>query len=177
MIQNFHSVTPSHLASRGGFPFPASPSAASRCSRALATLSVCLCWCLTGSGGATAGQHCCHVHRRQPAWLRPLPSRITPRFLSFPGHCHEEQPPPVRRPVSVAAGGNPPNKRLLPISAAHPTIDVMQSSRARRVYSPLRFAYGYITQAIVRRAAGGGSPRQGYAARSPFPAQVRCVPR
>ena len=31
-----------------------------------ATLSVCLWWCRTDSGGATAGQHCCHVHRRQP---------------------------------------------------------------------------------------------------------------
>ncbi len=65
------------------------------------------------------------------------PRRITPRFLSFSGHCHEQQPPPDSRPVSVAAGGKPPNKRLLPISAAHPTIDVMQSSRAQRVYSPL----------------------------------------
>ena len=101
------------------------------------------------------------------------PRRITPRFLSFSGHCHEQQPPPDSRPVSVAAGGNPPNKRLLPISAAHPTIDVMQSSRAQRVYSPLRFAYGYITRAIVRRASAGGSSRQDYAARSPFPAQVR----
>ena len=43
------------------------------------------------------------------------PSRITPRFLSSPSHCHEQQPPPVRRPVSVAAGGNPPGKRFLPI--------------------------------------------------------------
>ena len=50
----------------GGDAVPASPSAASRCSPSLATLSVCLCWCLTDSGGATAGQHCCHVHRRQP---------------------------------------------------------------------------------------------------------------
>ena len=36
-----------------------------------------------------------------------------------------------------------------------------------------RYAYGYITQAIVRRAPGGGSSRQDYATRSPFPAQVR----
>ena len=54
-----------------------------------------------------------------------------------PSHCHEQQPPPDCRMVSVAAGGNPPSKRFLPFSAAHPTIDVMQSSRARRVYSPL----------------------------------------
>ena len=44
----------------------------------------------------------------------------------------------------------------------------MQSSRAQRVYSPLRFAYGYITQAIVRRAAGGGSSRQVHPALETF---------
>ena len=80
--------------------------------------------------------------------LLPYPSASTgpATFLAEPDHasffagnqnCHKQQPPPDSRPVSVAAGGNPPNKRLLPISAAHPTIDVMQSSRARRVYSPL----------------------------------------
>ena len=55
---------------------------------------------------------------------------------------------------------------------------VMQSSRTLStlcVYSPLRFAYGYITRAIVRRASGGGSSRQAYATRSPFPAQVMGV--
>ena len=80
--------------------------------------------------------------------LLPYPSASTgpATFLAEPDHasffagnqnCHKQQPPPDSRPVSVAAGVNPPNKRLLPISAAHPTIDVMQSSRARRVYSPL----------------------------------------
>ena len=62
---------------------PAASPAASRCSPALATLSVCLRSCRTESGGTAA-------------------------------------------PQNISAN-----------TLAHPTIDVMQSSRARRIYSPL----------------------------------------
>ena len=133
MIQNLHSVTPSHLASRGGFPFPAASPAASRCSPSLATLSVCLGHCPTDSGGNAA-----------PLTFLPYPSastgpatpnRITPRHFSAFVPARKQPPPP-----SVGTGrcrGTPHFNKFLPISAAHPTIDVMQSSRARRVYSPL----------------------------------------
>ena len=58
--------------------------------------------------------------------LLPCPSASTgpTAFLAEPDHasffagnchCQGKQPPPVRRPVSVAAGGNPPGKRFLPI--------------------------------------------------------------
>ena len=50
----------------GGDAVTATPSAASRYSPSLATLSVCLRLCRTDSGGAIADQHCCHIHRRQP---------------------------------------------------------------------------------------------------------------
>ena len=64
---------------------PAASPAASRCSPSLATLSACLGYCLAESGGATADQHCCHVHRRQPARLRQAGSRLVfYRPLSLP---------------------------------------------------------------------------------------------
>ena len=58
--------------------------------------------------------------------LLPYPSASTgpATFLAEPDHasffagnqnCHKQQPPPDSRPVSVAAGGNPPFKRFLPI--------------------------------------------------------------
>ena len=50
----------------GGDAVTATPSAASRCSPSLATLSVCLRLCRTDSGGAIASQHCSYIHRRQP---------------------------------------------------------------------------------------------------------------
>ena len=54
----------------------------------------------------------------------PLASTGPAAFLAEPDHasffagnchCQGKQSPPVRRPVSVAAGGNPPGKRFLPI--------------------------------------------------------------
>ena len=120
MIQNLHSAPPSHLASRGGFPFPAASPAASRCSPSLATLSVCLRYCLAESGGASADQHFCHVHRRQPAQLASR--RITPLFLSSPVTARGAATTPERRDRSLLGCATP--QQVSANTLAHPTIDV-----------------------------------------------------
>ena len=112
---------------------PAASPAASRCSPSLATLSVCLRYCLAESGGASADQHFCHVHRRQPAQLASR--RITPLFLSSPVTARGAATTPERRDRSLLGCATP--QQVSANTLAHPTIDVMQSSRARRVYSPL----------------------------------------
>ena len=99
---------------------PAASPAASRCSPSLATLSVCLRYCLAESGGASADQHFCHVHRRQPAQLASR--RITPLFLSSPVTARGAATTPERRDRSLLGCATP--QQVSANTLAHPTIDV-----------------------------------------------------
>ena len=64
-----------------GGKVPASPSAASRCSPTLTTLSVCLGSALSTQVATQRPKHSCRILRRQPTRLRSSPIRITPLFL------------------------------------------------------------------------------------------------
>ena len=131
----------------------ASP-AASRCSPSLATLPVCLGYCPTDSGGATTDQHYCHVHRRKPARLRRAGSRLgfyrspvtamssshrltAARFRSLPGG--------TRLGSGFCQYAGPSDNRAL-CKVAEPCRPCASTLR-------YRFAYGYIMQAIIRRAS------------------------
>ena len=58
------SPTPGERGNRRSVP--ATSTAASRCSRCSRLSLSASVRCRTESGGATADQHCCHIHRRQP---------------------------------------------------------------------------------------------------------------
>ena len=144
----------------------------------LTTLSVCLEKCVADSGGNSAPQT---ILPHPSASTGPAaPSRITPLFMSPIGTairaataCHPSftsfgrgsASPLSALPLAtvqaftippVAAGGPPHPKQSCQYAGPSDNralCKVAEPCQSCRVYSPLRFAYGYIMQAIIRRAS------------------------
>ena len=100
---------------------PATPPAASRCSHSLTTLSVCLVTAAPTQAGPPQHKPFTPSLRRQPARLRPLPSRITPRKFPGPRYCLNKQPPSPKRRVRSLPGSAVP-QNISANTLAHPII-------------------------------------------------------
>ena len=184
----------------GGDAVPANPSAASRCSPALATLSVCLEKCRTDSGGAAAPQNfpaaSFGVNRlpssfaslgrglyygRYPHYRLPpakYSPRITPRFLPaiatargsshrltsvlhfvrtwicYVRWLHYRLPPGKHSPSPFGSCRGSAAPQNIPANTlAHPIIGTLCKVAAFASTLRYRYAYGYITQTIIRRAS------------------------
>ena len=162
----------------GGDAVPANPSAASRCSRSLATRSVCLGQCRTDSGETAA-----------PQTLLPYPSASTgpAASLAKPDHAsffacnrnyqgsshhltsvlhfvrtwicyvrwlHYRLPPGKHSPSPFGSCRGSAAPQNIPANTlAHPIIGTLCKVAAFASTLRYRYAYGYITQTIIRRAS------------------------